>query len=319
LDFKDYYAVLGVEPGADAQAIKQVYRSLARKHHPDVKPGDKQAEDRFKEINEAYQALGDPERRRKYDDLRKQYEAWREHGGRGEFDWGRWQAPPGHGSQTYTVSPEDLEDLFGSGGSPFSDFFGSIFGEGGGWPRGGERKPRPRRGQDQEAEVEITLEEAFRGTTRTIQIGDRRIDARIPPGVRSGSRVRLAGQGSPGQAGGSAGDLYLVVEVAPHTALTREGDDVRAEVRVDFYTAALGGETRVPTIDGAVTLKIPPRTQADKKFRLKGKGMPRLGRPGERGDMWVRVRLALPETMSEDEIEALGKLAERRKTQGVGR
>jgi curved DNA-binding protein len=318
LDFKDYYAVLGVEPGADDKAIKQAYRSLARKYHPDVKPGDKQAEERFKEINEAYQALGDPERRKKYDELRKQYAAFRDRGGRGEFDWGRWQAPPGQGTQTYTVSPEDLEDLFGSGGSPFSDFFSSIYGEAGAWSPGGAQT-RPRRGQDQEAEVEITLEEAFRGTTRTLQIGDRRIDARIPPGVRSGSRVRLAGQGSPGRAGGSAGDLYLVVEVASHPVFVREGDDLRADVRIDFYAAALGGEVRVATIDGAVTLKIPPRTQAEKRFRLKGKGMPRLGRRGERGDMWARVTLVLPETMTEDEVEGLRKLAEERRKQGVAR
>ena len=318
MEFKDYYAVLGVAPDSDEKTIKQAYRKLARQHHPDVKPGDKQAEERFKEINEAYQALGDPERRKKYDELRTQYQAWSARGGRGEFDWGRWQASPGESSRTYTVSPEDLEDLFG-GESPFSDFFGSIFGGTGGWSRAGEQKPRPRRGRDHEAEVEITLEEAFRGTTRALQIGDRRIEARIPPGVRPGSRVRLAGQGSPGSSGGTAGDLYLVVDVAPHPVFVRDGDDLRADARVDFYTATLGGEARVPTIDGAVTLKIPPRTQADKTFRLRGKGMPRLGLSAERGDMWARVKLVLPEPMTESEVEGLRKLADERKTQGVGR
>ncbi len=315
MEFKDYYAVLGVAPDSDEKTIKQAYRKLARQHHPDVKPGDKEAEERFKEINEAHQALSDPERRKKYDALRKQYQQWSERGGRGDFDWGQWQtAPggPGQGSYSYDVSPEDLEDLFG-GGSPFSDFFGSIFGQAGGGAAGAGRAPRPRRGRDHEAGVELSLEEAFHGTTRGLQIGDRRIEARIPPGARSGSRVRLAGQGSPGVAGGSAGDLYLIVEVAPHPGLTREGDDLRAEVRVDFYTAALGGEVRVRTIDGAVTLKIPPRTQADKTFRLKGKGMPRLGQPAERGDMWARVKLVLPESMSDAEIEGLRTLAENHK------
>ncbi len=317
MEFKDYYATLGVAPDADDKAIKQAYRKLARQHHPDVKPGDKASEERFKEINEAYQALSDPERRKKYDELRGQYQQWSERGGRGDFDWGRWQSAPGPPDQAgqeaygYNVSPEDLEDLFG-GGSPFSDFFGSIFGQAGGGPSGADRATRPRRGRDQEAGVEITLEEAFHGTTRGLQIGDRRIEARIPPGVRSGSRVRLAGQGSPGVAGASAGDLYLVVEVVPHPGFARDGDDLRADVRVDFYAAAVGGEARVPTIDGAVTLKIPPRTQAEKTFRLKGKGMPRLGRPGERGDMWARVKLVLPEPMTDAEIEGLRRLAEAR-------
>jgi curved DNA-binding protein len=310
VQFKDYYAELGVAPDSDDKAIKQAYRKLARQHHPDVKPGDKASEERFKEINEAYQALSDPERRKKYDDLRRQYQQWSERGGRGDFDWGQWQAAPGQGAYTYEVSPEDLEDLFG-GGSPFSDFFGSIFGQAAG-RAGAGRAPGPRRGRDQEAGIEITLEEAFHGTTRGLQIGDRRIEARIPPGVRPGSRVRLAGQGSPGVAGASAGDLYLVVEVVPHPGFVRDGDDLRADVRVDFYTAAVGGEARVPTIDGAVTLKVPPRTQADKTFRLRGKGMPRLGRPGERGDMWARVKLVLPEPMTEAEIDGLRKLAEPR-------
>jgi curved DNA-binding protein len=311
VEFKDYYAALGVAPDADDKAIKQAYRKLARQYHPDVKPGDKASEERFKEINEAYQALSDPERRKKYDELRQQYRQWSERGGRGDFDWGRWQAAPGQGAYSYDVSPEDLEDLFG-GGSPFSDFFGSIFGQARGGPTGAGRAPRPRRGRDQEAGVEITLEEAFHGTTRALQLGDRRIEARIPPGVRSGSRVRLAGQGAPGVAGASAGDIFLVVEVVPHRGFLRDGDDLRADVRVDFYTAAVGGEARVPTIDGAVTLKIPPRTQVDKTFRLRGKGMPRLGRAGERGDMWARVKLVLPEPMNEAEIEGLRKLAEAR-------
>jgi curved DNA-binding protein len=317
VQFKDYYAALGVAPDADDKAIKQAYRKLARQYHPDVKPGDKASEERFKEINEAYQALSDPERRKKYDELRRQYQQWSERGGRGDFDWGQWQAAPGQGAYTYEVSPEDMEDLYG-GGSPFSDFFGSIFGQAGG-RAGAGRAPGPRRGRDQEAAIEITLEEAFHGTIGGLQIGDRRIEARIPPGVRSGSRVRLAGQGAPGVAGASAGDLFLVVDVVPHPGFVRDGDDLRADVRLDFYTAAVGGEARVPTIDGAVRLKIPPGTQADKTFRLRGKGMPRPGRPGERGDMWARVKLVLPEPMTDAEIEGLRRLAETRTKQGVER
>jgi curved DNA-binding protein len=309
MEFKDYYTVLGVAPDADDQAIKQAYRKLARQHHPDVNPGDKQAEERFKEINEAYQALSDPERRRKYDELREQYQRWQQRGGAGDFNWGQWQATPGQQVYTYNATPEDLEDLFGDA-SPFSDFFSSVFGQ----PRSG-RTARPRRGRDVEALVEISLEEAFHGTTRSMQTGERRIEAKIPPGVRTGTRVRLSGQGRPSNSGGPAGDLYLVVQVAPHSLFERDGDDLMTVVPIDFYTAATGGEVRVPTLDGAVLLKIPQRTQADRTFRLKGKGMPRLERPSERGDLFARVKLVLPEPLSDTEIEVLRKLAHERSTQ----
>ena len=313
MEFKDYYAILGVAPDADEKTIKSTYRKLARQHHPDVNPGDKQAEERFKEIGEAYQALGDPERRRKYDELRAQYQAWQQQGGRagGGFDWGQWQAAPGQHTYTREVSPEDLEDLFG-GVDPFSDFFSSIYGQPAGGTGRRAREARPRRGRDIEATAEISLEEAFRGTTRSIQIGDRRIEAKIPPGARTGSRVRLAGQGSPGVAGGPPGDLYLNIEVAPHPQFEREGDDLSVTVPVDIYTAATGGEVRVPTLDGSVKLKIPPRTQADRVFRLKGKGMPRLERPAERGDLYTKVKLVLPEPLSDTELETLRQLAQAR-------
>jgi curved DNA-binding protein len=203
---------------------------------------------------------------------------------------------------------DDLEDLFG-GGSPFSDFFTTIFGG----ARGAERGARLRPGRDLEQEMELTLEEAFRGTTRVLQIGDRRIEARIPPGVHTGSRVRLAGQGEPGRHGGLAGDLYLITRVVPHASFEREGDDLYTEVPVDIYTAALGGEVRVPTLDGAVMLKIPPQTQSGRSFRLRNKGMPRLGEPNARGDLYARIRLMLPEPLSERELRALRELAAARR------
>jgi curved DNA-binding protein len=232
MEFKDYYAALGVAPDADDNAIKQAYRKLARQYHPDVNPGDTQAEERFKEVNEAYQALSDPERRRKYDQLREQYQQWQQRGGRGDFR-GQGQAAPGGQSYAYNASPEDMEDLFGED-SPFSDFFGSIYGRADGGRTSRTREARPRRGRDIEATAEISLDEAFRGTSRGIQIGDRRIEGRIPPGARSGSRVRLAGQGSPGVAGGPAGDLYLNIEIPPHAQFERDGDDLHATVPVDI-------------------------------------------------------------------------------------
>lgn len=314
MDFKDYYAILGVPPDADEKTIKSTYRKLARQHHPDVNPGDEQSEERFKEIGEAYQALSDPERRRKYDDLRAQYQAWQQRGGGrpgAEFNWDQWQAAPGERVYTRGVSPEDLEELFG-GADPFSDFFSTLYGQADRAQSGRGGQPRPRRGRDVEVAAEVTLEEAFHGTSRGIQIGDRRIEARIPPGVRAGSRVRLSGQGGPGAGGGPAGDLILAIEVLPHQRFERDGDDLTTDVPVDIYTAAAGGDARVQTLDGAVRLKIPPRTDADKTFRLRGKGMPRLEHPAERGDLYARVRLVLPERMSDDEVAALRDLVEAR-------
>jgi curved DNA-binding protein len=321
---KDYYAILDVAPSADADAIKQAYRKLARQYHPDVNPGDKTAEERFKEINEAYQALSDPERRNKYDELREQYQRWQQRGGRGEFDWGRAQAAPGPQAYTYSGSPEDFTDMFGDD-SPFSDFFSSMFGQAGGGQGQRTREARPRRGRDLETPVEITLEEAFRGTSRGIQIGERRIEAKIPPGVRTGSRVRLAGHGGPGAAGGPPGDLYLVVQVAPHPQFEREGDDLYVTLPLDIYTAAAGGSAQVPTLDGAVTLKIPPRTQADRSFRLRGKGMPKPEKSSgsrdeakaQRGDLYARAKLVLPEPLSDEELETLRQLARTRRTSNV--
>lgn len=303
MNFKDYYAELEVAPDVDDQAIKQAYRRLAREYHPDVKPGDTRAEERFKAINEAYQTLSDPERRKKYDMLRQ----WHQYGGAGGFDSGQWQYGPGARVYTGNISVEDLEDLFGNGS--FADMFGSMMGQ-----TGSSYTPRPRRGRDIEVPDEVTLEEAFSGTTRTVHIGDNRIEARIPPGVYTGSRVRIAGKGMPGTAGGSSGDLYLVVQVQPHPLFERDGNDLKTEASVDFYTAAIGGKTRVVTLDGTVTLKIPPRTQAGKMFRLSGKGMPRLDKPQERGDLYARIKIVLPESMSDAELDALRNLAHSRQT-----
>lgn len=298
MEFKDYYAELGVVPDADDQTIKQAYRKLAREYHPDARPGDGKAEERFKAINAAYQTLSDPEKRQKYDMLRR----WQQHGNASGSDAGQGQYGPNTRFYTSNVSPEDLEELFGDG--PFADMFSSMFGQ-----TGSGHTPRPRRGRDREVLIEITLEEAFRGTTRSLQVGESRIEARIPRGVYTGSRVRIAGQGSPGSAGGPPGDLYLVIQIQAHPQFERVGHDLETSIAVDFYTAAVGGKVRVPTLDGTVSLKIPPRTQAGKTFRLSGKGMPRLDKPHERGDLYTRIQITLPEALSEDELAALHDLA----------
>ncbi len=296
---KDYYKILGVGKNATDKEIKQAFRKLARQYHPDMNPNNPQAEAKFKEINEAYEVLSDPEKRKKYDQLGADWVRWQQAGGRpDDFDWTRWTTwgPGAQGPNVRYATAEDLQDLFGEG-SPFSDFFSQIFG-GMGTSRtrteGFGFRTRPQRGQDYEQEVEITLEEAFYGTTRTLQRDGERLDVKIPRGADTGTRVRLAGKGAPGIAGGPAGDIYLRVKVLPHPRFERKGDDLYTTVPVDLYTAVLGGEVRVPTLEGDVLLKIPATTQNGRVFRLRGKGMPRLRKPDERGDLLAKVEVQLP-------------------------
>jgi curved DNA-binding protein len=314
MDFKDYYGILGVPPDAEKKVIKQAYRQLARKYHPDVNPGNKEAEEKFKTINEAYQVLSDVEKRKKYDELLAQYQRWQQTGsGPQDFDWQNWSARPGQGVHVQYANPEDLEDLFGSA-SPYSDFFTNIFGQVRGRGRGSGRRTAPssRRGRDVEYEVDLTLEEAYQGADRLLEIDGHRIQASIPPGVRTGSRVRLAGQGEPGQNSGPAGDLYLIVNILPNDTFEREGDNLHMDVPVDIFTAIAGGEIRVPSLERPLILKIPPRTNAGRSFRLRGKGMPHLGDPKTRGDLFALVRLVLPDPMTDQEVNSIRELASAR-------
>ncbi len=322
MEFKDYYKILGVEPDASAEEIKRAYRKLALKYHPDRNPGDKEAEEKFKEINEAYQVLSDPEKRKRYDQMRQQYEQWqRMGGGPGGFDWSRWaQGAPGG----VRVEFRDLDDLLGGVGG-FSDFFRTLFGFGGGdwheaqtatghpWGATGAQtraRPRPRR---IEHPITISLHEAYHGTTRHIQINGRRLEVKIPPGARTGTKVRLR-RAVPLEDGTWA-DLYLVVQVAPDPRFERQGDDLYTEVPVDLYTAVLGGEVKVPTLTGEVYLKIPPGTQCGQTFRLRGRGMPKLRRPQEHGDLYVRAKVLVPKNLTPRERELFEELARLRQGQ----
>jgi curved DNA-binding protein len=294
MEYKDYYKILGVAKGATEKEIKAAYRKLARKHHPDVNPGNKEAEARFKEMNEAYEVLGDKEKRKRYDELGANWNAYGRPGAPGQ-PW------PGGGVRV------DFEDL---GGGGFSDFFKTFFGGGGagfGGFGGGEEVFA--RASDAEADVELTLAEVFRGTTREVAVGGarRRVEVKIPPGVREGSRVRAAGEGGKG-AGGRRGDLYLRVRIAPDPTFERKGDDLATTVRVPLTFAVLGGEAQVRTLEGPVGIKIPPGTPAGQVFRLRGHGLPRLGGRGERGDLLATLAVELPRTLTARQRELFEEL-----------
>jgi curved DNA-binding protein len=309
-EYKDYYGVLGVPKAASEKDIKNAYRKLARKHHPDMNPGDKSAEEKFKEVNEAYEVLSDPEKRKLYDQFGSEYKTFQQGGGQTDDFWQQW-AGRQPGRVQYTTG--DVGDLFGQD-SPFSDFFQQLFGGGGadyadllGGRR--SRQQRPRRGQDYEQPVEITLDEAYRGTSRILQIGNQRIEVDIPAGSDTGTRVRVAGKGAPGPGGGPAGDLFLHIEVLPHAQFQRHGEDLETVVPLDLYTAILGGEIAVPTPAGRpVMLRVPPETQNGAKFRLRGQGMPVLNRPKERGDLYAAVEVKLPERLTAQERELFQNL-----------
>lgn len=298
MEYKDYYKILGVDRNASADEIKRAYRKLARELHPDVNPDDKAAEARFKNINEAYEVLADPEKRSKYDRLGSSWQQWQRAGrDPSGFDWSQWSSPGGAQRGGVRVEFTDLSGLFGGGAGGFSDFFQSIFG--GGMPGAGRTQPRRRavRGQDIEQAIQVTLEEAYRGTTRTLERNGRRIQASIPAGAYTGAKIRLAGQGAPGS-GGAPGDLYLKVTVKPHARLKRKGDNLHTDVPVDIWTAALGGEAVVEALDGSVQLKIPAGTQGGQVFRLRGKGMPKLKEKGKYGDLYAKVAIRIPKRLS---------------------
>jgi curved DNA-binding protein len=303
MEYKDYYRILGVKKTASEKEIKAAYRKLARKYHPDVNQGRRDAEARFKEINEAHEVLGDPQKRKRYDELGENWEAF----GRGGAAPGGW---PGAGVRI------DFEDVGGARG--FSDFFRTFFGGGGfgggftgfgGTSAGAEEVLGG--AADAEADVELTLGEVLHGTTRDVAVDGsgsrRRVEVKIPPGVRDGSRVRVAGEGGRGP-GGRRGDLYLRVRVVPDPSFERKGDDLATTVRVPLSAAVLGGEAQVPTPEGPVGIKVPAGTPAGQVFRLRGHGLPRLGRSGVRGDLLATLVVDLPRTLTPRQKELFEEL-----------
>lgn len=324
MEYKDYYEILGVPRGASDREVKQAYRRLARRYHPDVNPSDRAAEERFKEINEAYTVLSDPQKRARYDQLGSSG------GFGGGLDWEQILSRARAGARN---------GRSGVGGSVFSDFFETLFGQGfdttggaPGWQRG-FRQPGP----DSEQPLEVTLDEVLNGSRRVVTVQapevcgacqgrgavggrpcrtcrgrgttlrDRRIEVKIPPGVRDGSRVRLAGEGGPGSGGGPRGDLYLVVSVRPDPHFERRGNDLYCDVQVPLTTAMLGGEVELQGLKGKLRLTIPPETQNGRVFRLAGQGLPDL-QTKARGDLYARVRVELPTRLSSSERQLFEQL-----------
>lgn len=307
VEFKDYYQILGIDRRADEREIKSAFRRMARRYHPDVNPGDSAAERRFKDVNEAYEVLSDPEKRRRYDLL-------------GPLNWAR---ATGAGTRN-TARP----------GHTTFDFFQGVFGA------AGARRARARKGRDLEQDVSITLEEAFTGGARVFNVQgeepcercegggraptgrpcpacagtglvafSRKIEVKIPAGVRDGSRIRIAGEGGAGALGGEKGDLYFRIHVRPHDRFRREEDNVLIDIEVPFTTLVLGGEVDVPTLGRAVRMKVPPTTASGRSFRLAHQGMPHLNADG-RGDLIVRVNAALPRQLSDRERRLFEELRE---------
>lgn len=321
MEFKDYYQTLGVAKTASSKEIKQAYRKLARKFHPDVNPGDKASESRFKEINEAYEVLGDAEKRKKYDELGANWRQYEQAQQSGQSPFGdiRWGEAAGQAGGPYrTINEDELRDMFG-GENPFSEFFQAFFG-GGRSPAGrrgrASRASRTRAGRDVEEEIDLSLEEAMRGATRRLSIKQeghtRTVDVRIPAGVGDGARVRVPGEGEHGASGGRPGDLYLRVRLRPDPHFERRGRDLHTQVSIPVTTAVLGGEAEVATVGGRpLRLKIPPTTQNGQVFRLKGHGMPTVGSPADRGDLYAAVSVTMPRTLTEEQrrhYEELAKL-----------
>lgn len=346
MQYKDYYNVLGVKRGASEKELKSAFRKIARKIHPDLNPNDREAEAKFKEANEAYEVLSDPEKRKKYDQFGSEWERYQQaEGAPGGFDFSKYSQA--YGAQGATGAGTGTGHTTFTGEGDFSDFFEMLFGQsaragGAGaspYYTGGRTRSVPRVGEDYEHSLEVTLEEAYASSQRILQLEvpeacptcggrgivnnrvcptcngqgtvtrNKRLEVKIPPGVHTGSRIRIANEGGAGQNGGGKGSLYLRVTVLPNDRFERKGDDVYTTVPLPLYTAVLGGEVPVPTLKGTkLALKVPPSTQNGRTFRLTGQGMPNLKQPDKRGDLFARMEVQLPAGLDDEEKQLFGEL-----------
>jgi len=318
MKYKDYYQTLGVSKDASQAEIKKAYRKLASKYHPDKNPGDKSAEEKFKEVSEAYKVLSDAEKRKKYDTLGANWEQYEQAGG----NWEQYtrQGRPGGGQTFYFEG--DPSEFFGRGGSGFSSFFDMFFGEGAGQDPfdtfGRQRQQQaPPKGQDLEAELPITLLEAYQGSKRTFEVNGQKLRISIKPGAYDGQRLRLKGKGQPGRRGAPAGDLYIVLKVQQDPRFQRKENALIHTKNIDLYTAILGGKIEVPTLGGQVKLTVPKGTDSGKTLRLKGKGMPEYGKNDQYGDLLVKLNVEMPKHLSKEEEELFEKLRDIREKKKV--
>jgi curved DNA-binding protein len=304
MNFKDYYKILGIERNASADDIKRAYRKLAIKYHPDKNPNNKASEEKFKEINEANEVLGDPEKRKKYDQLG---ESWNTHQQQGNpndnFDWSRWsgsQGNRGYGNQGSASGGE----------TDFSDFFESLFGQRFGGSNSGSVQMK---GQDYQAEIEIQLEEVYHGSTRRIKVNDQTLQIKIKPGVKNGQVLRLKGKGAKGKRGGAQGDLLLTVRFANNPDYEVKEHDLYCIIPVDLYTAVLGGKQVIKTLKGNMRIDIPKETENGQVLRLKGLGMPIFEKTDQHGDLYAKINITMPKNLSAKELALFKELAELRK------
>lgn len=299
MDYKDYYKILGVKKDASADEIKKAYRKLAVKYHPDKNAGNKEAEDKFKEANEANEVLGDPEKRKKYDELGANWKQYEQFGGQRN---GGGRGPAGF----------DTSSFYGDG-SGFSSFFESIFGSGAGFGGARQRAHRAQKGENQEATITLTVEESFHGVAKQVTINGSKLNLKFKPGTANAQVVRLKGKGSPSYSGGEPGDLLITVHIAPHPRYEVKGADLYFDQPMDIYTAVLGGKIAVQSIDKTIMMTIPAGTDSHKTLRLKGMGMPVFGKEGQRGDAYVRMVIQVPKHLSDEEKAAFEQLRELKK------
>ncbi len=294
---QDFYTILGVQKNASETEIKSAYRKLAIKYHPDKNPGNKEAEEKFKSINSAHEVLSDPEKRKKYDRYGENWErAGQEQGGGGQYQYS-------DGGQHYQFEGDPSEFF---GGADFSDIFENYFG---GKSAGGKRKSSARyRGADLQGQLSITLEEAYTGVPKIFNINNQHIRIQLKPGAYHGQVIKLSGKGNPGSNGAAAGDLYITILLLPHSTYSREGDNLRQELKIDLFTATLGGEREIKSLSGNLKIKIPAGTQPGKQLRLKGKGMPVYNRSNEFGDLLLSIQVEIPEKLNDEQKELFKKL-----------